>query len=233
MVPENGFLSASRTRKVAEIFADVESVQMTTSDLSSIIYEIEIDIKEPYITVADLQPYSYYQDEEEILFDLAIVFEIKSMIFDEDIKAWICCMTASNKGAQIAKEYVEMKRTSLSNGNVTILLGDLLFDMGEFTKSKIYFDNLKKRMHQNVNVLFGLHTEYEQALEHFNMVLNICRNQDPIDREITGKVYDYIGRVHRHQGSPFISFYLFISISHLYRKEMRSMFFDIHRRCCH
>ena len=32
---------------------------------------------------------------------------------------------------------------------------------------------------------------------------------------------------------PFISFYLFISISHLYRKEMRSMFFDIHRRCCH
>ena len=32
---------------------------------------------------------------------------------------------------------------------------------------------------------------------------------------------------------PFTSFYLLISISHLYRKEMRSMFFSIHRRCFH
>ena len=206
VVSPNGFLSASRNRNVAEMFADVGSVQTATSDLSSIIYEIEIDLKEPYVILADLQQYSYFKDEEEILFDLASVFEIKSMIFDKNTKTWICCMTASNKGTEIAKEYIKMKQTSLSNGDVTILLGDLLFDMGEFTKSKIYFDNLNNRIGQNVNVLFGLgracfdlHTEYEQALEHFNMVLNICENQDPINREMTAKVYDYIGRVHRHQ----------------------------------
>jgi tetratricopeptide (TPR) repeat protein len=225
LIAANGFLSATRSRLVADIFAGVGEEQTINPDFESVIYEISVDLKEQHVTLADLKPYSQFEDEEEVLFDLASVFKIESLKFDNDTKVWICRMSPSNKGADIAKEYVEIKRIPINNDNVIIVLGDLLFDMGEFNKSKIYFEKLNDRMPQNVNVLFGLgrayfdlHTDYDKALEHFNAALHICTSPESLDLGMAAHINDYIGRVHRHQCRYAQALDTFAKSSDLYKE---------------
>ncbi|UJR16695.1 hypothetical protein I4U23_003595 [Adineta vaga] len=206
LISAKGFLSTSWNREVAEMFAGIETHPLAILDCEAVIYEILVDLRQSDIVLADIESQSHFEDEEEVLFDLASVFKIESMTFDNDTKVWICRMTASNEGATIAKEYIEKKRASINDDNILILLGDLFFDMGEFTKSKLYFENLNNRIPHNANVLFGLgracfalHTEYDRALEHFNMALRICTSQNPPDIGISAQINNYIGRTYRHQ----------------------------------
>ncbi len=76
----------------------------------------------------------------------------------------------------------------MNKGDVVILLGTILCEMGEFKKSRDYFETLKDRSATDVaNILFGLDrahnslNKFKEALHSFDRTRSICLNDDPPD----------------------------------------------------
>ena len=204
LISTNAFFSASRNRKVAEAYAGAGSEQLVANDLESIIFEINVDFQSNKACFADVSFYSPFPDEEEILFDFATVFEIKSMLFDPTISSWICVMITTDKGNAIAKDYIELQTDQMNKGDVVILLGNILYDMGEFKKSKDYYQNLKDRLPaDDPDVLFGLGrahgglNEFKEALPYFYRASNIYLSVEPSDLVNAAKAATYAGNTHR------------------------------------
>lgn len=202
----NSFFSTSRNRDVAKMFAGAENKD-TNLEHEPILFKIQIDIENENVNFADIQFESAIKDEEEILFDFGSVFQIESVEFDTNENVWLCSMNASNHLLEKVQEYLRMKQESINNKNELVLLGDLLYEMNEFQKSKIYFEKLNDRMPDNTYVLFGLgrgycalFTEYDQALKYLQRSLQICTNQQHDNSVHMAMINIYIGRIHSRQG---------------------------------
>ena len=204
LISINAFFSATRNREVAEAYAGVGSRKLASDDLESVIFEINVTVQGNNTRFADISPYSSFQDEQEVLFDFSTVFEIQSMTFDSTILSWICSVSTTDKGNTIAKEYIESQVDQMSSENVVILLGTILFDMGEFRKSKDYYESLQRRLVSNdAGILFGLGrahcglSEFREGLTFFNEARRVCWNGDQPDLVQAAKIATYTGNAHR------------------------------------
>ncbi|CAF1375950.1 unnamed protein product, partial [Didymodactylos carnosus] len=126
------------------------------------------------------------------------------MTFDSTASVWICVLTATDKGSSIAKDYIRLQMDEMNTGDVVILLGTYLFEMGEYKKSKDYFENLKQRRGKNdPNVSLGLGRahyaldEYKEALQYFASARAIYLEKDPPDLFNAAKVALYAGNAFR------------------------------------
>ena len=83
-------------------------------------------------------------------------------------------MSASDEGHNIAKEYLDFKQKEVDKSiDIEVTFGDLLFEMGEWLKSRTYFENLVQHRSNDPQVHYGIgHScyafgELHQALFHF------------------------------------------------------------------
>ena len=155
LISPSSFFSTSRVKEVAEMFAGVGSTRTTDDGLVSFIFEIYVDLSVHDTSVADISSFSQFKNEQEILFDLGTVFEVNAMTYSAADDVWTCYLKTSGRGKSIAQEYLELQRTKINNSDVIILFGTLLFDMGEYEKSKHYFIHLRHHMSDNFNIIFG------------------------------------------------------------------------------
>lgn len=225
LISINSFFSATRNREVAEAYAGVGSRKLASDDLQSVIFEINVTVQGNNTRFADISPYSSFQDEQEVLFDFSTVFEIQSMKFDPTTMSWICSVTTTNKGNAIAKEYIESQVDQMNNGNVVILLGTILFDMGEFKKSKDYYESLQKRLvSTDAGVLFGLGrahcglSEFREGLACFIEARHVCWNVDQPDLVQAAKIATYTGNTHRFLCEYSEALTCYNEALHLYEK---------------
>ncbi|CAF2745105.1 unnamed protein product [Rotaria sp. Silwood2] len=206
LICANAFLSASRLKEVAEVYAGLGNDNKSNNDLESVIFEIEIDLNtEPHVVVADVSCFSYFKDEEEALFDLATVFEVQSMYYDDQVKLWTCHMKTSNKGYAIAHEYIELERTEMNKDDGGIFFGSLLFKMGEYKKSIIYFNHLRELRPDDTYILFmlgkihGVLDENKQALYYYERAYCLSMEKDPPDLAHAALVNIYAGLVYYYE----------------------------------
>lgn len=203
LISMNTFLSTSRNRSIAEVYAGVGSKSLVPSDLESVIFEITVDISTDSTCVADVSFYSPFRDEEEILFDFAAVFEIEMVTFDSASSSWICKLVTTDKGKATAKEYMELQLHEIDKEDAAMFFGTILLQMGKYKKAKEFFSNLKDRKSTNNPDLihrlgysyYGL-DEYQNALEHFGRARSMYLNEEPPDFEKAAKVATHMGNAH-------------------------------------
>ena len=206
LISANAFFSASRSKKVAQIYAGVGNNIRTQSDLQSVIFEIEINMEATRpVIVADVSCESQFYDEEEVLFDLGTVFEIESINYDDTNKFWTCSMNTSDKGYHIAQEYIQLERTEMNKADIEIFLGILLFKMGEYQKSIGYFNRLKARRPDDPYILFmlgkahGVLYQDKQALTYYENAYHLSMNKFPPDLSHAALINTYAGLIYYYE----------------------------------
>ncbi|CAF1136074.1 unnamed protein product [Didymodactylos carnosus] len=214
LISMNGFFSTTRRHSVAQFYAGIEanpatntnttSVAPISNNYESLLFEIEIDLKEQINCIlADISYLSQFYDEEEVLFDLGAVFEIESVIYNMTDKYSTCKMKVSAKGVEVAKEYVTFRKNEMKNADSVILFGDLLYDMREYNKSQKYFENLIITRPDDAQVYLGIgrahhvKSEYAAALTNYQKAYDLS---DKSDYLLVAKVLQYMGNVHRFNG---------------------------------
>ncbi|CAF1544324.1 unnamed protein product, partial [Rotaria magnacalcarata] len=78
--------------------------------------------------------FSVYAQEAEVLFDLNACFLIDSIEKQESLH--IIEMTLSNEGHKITDDYLELTQKETEELSVSIVVGRLLCNLGEYDKSK-------------------------------------------------------------------------------------------------
>ncbi|CAF4042054.1 unnamed protein product [Rotaria sp. Silwood1] len=182
----NGYLSTSRNKCVSEMFAGIGSNNLSNTDnIEAIIFFIEVDLEKSSETIlADIQHLSSHKDEEEVLFDFGSVFKIESMEYDEQLHYWKCSLSASDEGYTVGKEYINYAENELGKcDDIELIFGSLLLEMGEWSKGRIYFENLKQRRSYDprisffVGLIHQISGELDQALSHLMRAFNSIISQ--------------------------------------------------------
>ncbi len=86
IVSMNGFFSTSRDAQQAVRFALKPSHR---KEVVGVLLEIDGDVNLDKMIFADIAQYSAYPKEQEVLFDLATVFKIVHVEFDNGRKLWV------------------------------------------------------------------------------------------------------------------------------------------------
>ena len=203
LISVNGYFSTSRNLKVSEAYAGVGSNHVCHG-LDCVIFDIEVDLQQyPETILADVRHLSRFSDEEEVLFDIGTVFKILSVDRNEKKQYWHFRLRATDEGRSIAKEYVDLKQLEFNESNdVECTFGTLIFDMGEWRQSRIYFENLDKRRPNDPYVRFGIGRSYynsdypEQALKYFQEAYNLCMKDDEKLSKLAAKICCHMSRVY-------------------------------------
>ncbi|CAF0897422.1 unnamed protein product [Didymodactylos carnosus] len=191
LISTNGFLSTSRCRNVALAFA-TKPTQRT--NVISILYEIECNVKDTEsIVFADIAKFSDYTCEQEVMFDLGTTYRIVSIREDTEQKLWIIKMKATDEGAAVAREYIELNRKqNLDETAVIIMFGKLLARMGKYDQSLKYFHNLLDNhltrdediavIYNYIGTVHQYKGDFDKGLENFERAYNLMMNSTPQPR---------------------------------------------------
>ncbi|CAF1142875.1 unnamed protein product [Didymodactylos carnosus] len=124
MISTNGFLSTSRSRAVALVFAG-----KLTTDKQSVLFEIECNLNElqnDAVIFADIARFSEIPNEEEVLFDIGAAFFMESVCYDNELNVWLFKLRAVDEAAQIAEVYLERNNEFIENDG-SVSASTLLF----------------------------------------------------------------------------------------------------------
>ncbi|CAF1133613.1 unnamed protein product [Didymodactylos carnosus] len=184
-VSTNGFLSTSRNKNVAELFA------------ANVLFHIQIDTSLNNIIYADISFLSAMTDEEEVLFDLGALFQIINVEYDNGTAKWIVSMVAVNDVECLKNDYFERQRKNMlqtiSYGSIEIDVnfGCFLLEMGYYKKAIVYFENLsdhlilndndKHHVLSNLSQAYNSNKQYDLALKCQIEALNISNNSNDLN----------------------------------------------------
>ncbi|CAF4090783.1 unnamed protein product, partial [Rotaria sp. Silwood1] len=125
-----GFLSTTRARNIAEIFAG------SPSDGLAVLFEITVDLDQvPTMVLADISQFTVMPDEKEVLFGLNAIFEIDKQ-FQDDCGRWNIQMHATNCEQEIANDYIKHRQLETLNSSssswtsINFIVAQLLIEMG-------------------------------------------------------------------------------------------------------
>lgn len=225
----NGFFSSSRELSVAEMYAgiDVQNLPSSTYDLfKPVLFMIDVDMGTyPDILLADIKHLSAFRDEKEVIFDLGTVFKIEFFEYQDQNSYWICRMKASDQGRVIAQGYLDFKQTELNqSSDIQIVFGDLLHDMGEWFKSRTYFEKLAIRRKNDPQVHLGIARTYDslnesaQALFHLKQAYELAMDGNQEQLVLAAKICHYACRVHYYCNSFDVSLDFNNESRELYRR---------------
>ncbi|CAF1048993.1 unnamed protein product [Didymodactylos carnosus] len=223
LISVNGFMSTSRSRQVALMFAGISPVNR---EKQSLLFEIECDLSrlKDSVVFADIAEFSAIPDENEILFDIGATFKIISVSQNTDI--WIVKLQGTDEEATIAQDYVNLNRKDMEEANVSVLFGCLLTQMGEYEKAQNYFNRLLKDpndapvalLYRNLGDIYYLkgayakpgcsepNEHYQQALEHYLKALDIGKETLALSHPDIGGILMGIGLVYCQLGDYERSF---------------------------
>ncbi|CAF1173301.1 unnamed protein product [Didymodactylos carnosus] len=220
LISTNGYLSTSRLRQVAVMFAN------------KVMMEIEMDMRLKNVICADIAHMSTFDDEEEVLFDIGAVFEIISYEeqFDDDSntsKMLIFKMKATDKGSELAREYIDYQKKRVYQADLSLIIGCLLIDMGQNDKSKRYFERLlvKKPNDEKVACIcsslaraYRLDGHYDKSIEYYERAYKLHINIRPQRFLSAARVLNGIGLVYGQQCNYTMALEKLMSSLKLYKK---------------
>ena len=225
LISTNGFLSTSRNYNLALEFALKTSKR--TADVLPTLFIIEADLRIDYVVFSDISSLSVYPEEEEILFDLGCAFKITEVYFDEKKQIWIIKMKLTNEGRQIIETYIEANRREMEKGNLFLIFGSLLIEMGQYDHAQIYFENLlfsntvddQPSIYTNIGRVKYLKGLYDEALEDFKTVYDLQQRQSSTNELDLARTKTNLGLVYKEQKQYDLAFnYLFEAIK-IYEKN--------------
>ncbi|CAF1085454.1 unnamed protein product [Didymodactylos carnosus] len=135
LVSMNGFLSASSDEKVAAMYCAKDAVTFDREGYEQVLFKLSIneDVKrKPFASVKDS---SHMKFENEILFSVGTIWQVKSITKDDNI--WIAELELSDKDPSI--ELTDYLKKQLGEVSTYVTLGNFLAELEEFEKAKRYY----------------------------------------------------------------------------------------------
>jgi tetratricopeptide (TPR) repeat protein len=216
LISPNGFFSTSEDLNVALIFAgDDES--------KSVLFEISIDqtIRKArsVISAAGIERYSRFPDEKEVIFSLGTTFKLNNVFYDLNFKKWHVQMIATNQGLEYIQTHIDFIKKDLEETTPTTLFGELLIDMGQYSKAETYHKlviNTLPKDHDDIPLLYhGLgfiyyeRRQYDQALKYGRIAHNMLKKALPPNCLRIAQSFINLGWDHKRNGNPSRALKLF------------------------
>lgn len=210
----NSFLSTSKDKQIALGFA-LSSVQNDDKKYRAVLFDIEIDTQindtRPY---ADISNFSQYHDEEEILFMCGIVFQLKNILYDNQLNIWILELKlSSEQDYELKIVYEQLQEQYLSDKrNLNLIdLGNILKDIGNDEKAEKYYlellntlnenDPLIQRCLHNFGILAYRRSDFDTALEYLQQALDLEFVSNIYEQSFIRSIYTWIGNVYFTQNN--------------------------------
>ena len=139
VISTNGYFSTSRSQSLALSFA---SKPTKRKNVVGVLFRIQCDVQQlgKSVIYADVDSFSDYPEEQEVLFDLNASFRLDAI--EQDGLIQVIHMTVTDEGEKIAKDYIAQTQKKAEQQSVTIVFGRLMCDMGQYEKSQKYFEEL-------------------------------------------------------------------------------------------
>ncbi|CAF1214017.1 unnamed protein product [Didymodactylos carnosus] len=187
----NGFVSTSRDRNVAEMFAgNVEH--------ESVMYEIALNVRS--LILADISSLSQFIDEQEVLLDIGSIFLVVEVSYQQ---IWTIKLKSTKKKTKLAIEYIKSNRKLMTESQ-SVLIGRYFAEMGEYYKSIRYLHNLLNRsnsttdlgdIYLNLGRAYGFYRDYQNAFKYFQLAykIQVAEGTDPL---VLATILSNMGAVH-------------------------------------
>ncbi|CAF3388694.1 unnamed protein product [Rotaria socialis] len=217
----NSFLSTSLNRRVAERFLRQSIVPCSSDDRAVVIFEIEADPRvicdvngdnrRPF---AQIDEFSYYGDETEILFMVGSIFRLESIRQDDpfgDMKIWTIRMRLCGDDENDLKKLYDHMKSKITRAEMNLMsLGLTMWKMGKFDLAEKYYrqfltklpsnDSSLSKLYQRFGLVANSKGEYDSSLEWYEKSLEIMMKTRPFDYVNIGNTHNNIGGVHRNKG---------------------------------
>ncbi|CAF1420877.1 unnamed protein product, partial [Didymodactylos carnosus] len=136
LVVFNGFLSTSRDKGVALVYSGQSANKLYNE---SVIIEIACDTTLPSPILADISESSCFPDESEVLFDLASVFEISSVEYNNAENYWTVKLKNSTKTKDSVRNLINLAKKELDEDNPSKLFDKLMDHMKKLNQESQTF----------------------------------------------------------------------------------------------
>jgi tetratricopeptide (TPR) repeat protein len=130
LISLNGFLSTSRKIDIADCYS------------KEVIFIIQITFDLSHGCFAHVAPMSQFPQEDEVLFDLASVFKIVDMNYDQINDKWNIYLLTTDEGTNVVQAYINSAKNEANETNVDFIFARLLLQMGEYNLAQDYLTKL-------------------------------------------------------------------------------------------
>jgi tetratricopeptide (TPR) repeat protein len=205
----NNFLSADTDRQIS---LNLAKQSFNNSNLTSILFKIEINPSIKSSPFTSLDKLSYFSDnKKEILFSMHTIFRIGEIKQIEDY-LWEINLTLTTDNDEQLKRLTDYTRRNARAEIGIQRIAKLMLVMGKIDKAKeIYITLLETTDENDKNELAHLHHQlgviYEEkedlinALSHYYQSLNIYLTYLPLNDSQLCSTYSNIGLVLKKQGN--------------------------------
>jgi len=225
LISTNGFLSTTRNHNLALEFALKTSKRLV--DVLPVLFIIRVDINLDNVIFADISSSSVYPDEEEILFDLGCAFKINEVYFDYNKNLWIINMNLTNESRQIVETYFEANRLEIEKGNILLVFGLLLTEMGQYHQAQVYFEKLlllntiddKASLYTNLGRVKFYKGLYNEALKDFTTAYDIQQKEIPINYLDLARTMNNLGLIYLEQKKYDLALDYHFNVLKIYKNQ--------------
>ncbi|CAF1508631.1 unnamed protein product, partial [Adineta ricciae] len=138
LISTNSFFSTSPDQDKAIEFVEGNSHR---AGLMPILFKITAPPNLKQTKFADVRHISAHPEEEEVLFNLGAVFKITGVEEKSGSNSYVLVrMSATDEGYENVEKYIGISKDDLESDDKRIMFGRLLIDMGQYKRSKDYYD---------------------------------------------------------------------------------------------
>ncbi|CAF5040550.1 unnamed protein product [Rotaria sp. Silwood1] len=199
----NNFLSASINKQIAEIYV------LQENNIQPVLFEINIETTKCKRPFCNIKNFSYFQDEEEVLFSMATVFRIQSIQKSDSTNIWnvkLILNGEEDEELNVLKEHMENDLHFDKPSNLHTL-GTIMLAMGEYDKAKQYslmfIDDTEQenvssmiQVYMDLGQVYDNQGDFDAALIYYDKALQIQLNLFPSNHPSLAVSYTNIGLVY-------------------------------------
>lgn len=146
----NSFFSTGCNRRLARIFAGEKN--QVNDQLVSILYEVCIDTEVSAAPFANVEKYSPFPDEEELLFSIGAIFRVESAeeITDDLGKVWLVRIRLVDEHReQELDDLFQHLKSQIGEISSLLVFASFLFQMDDITGAEQYYTLLRDELQDN------------------------------------------------------------------------------------
>ena len=181
IIAMNTFLSASRSRGIAELFFNPEGSSVDKPSDRSVLFIIHInDINENTTPFAFIERYACNWEEREVLFTMNAVFKVESVKQEGHI--WHVHLELSNQQNEQQKELSQYMFDAVGSDPTPSIFGWFLYRMNDFDRAERYvqyiiqqpLDETEKAAAYNLlGLIYSNRKNYKKSIEYYQKAIEI------------------------------------------------------------
>jgi tetratricopeptide (TPR) repeat protein len=204
----NNFLSTSTDRDTSLNFA---RRALFNPDMVGILFVMTIDPSQSTTPFASIKSFSYFSDEDEILFSMHTVFRIRDIKrMGENQRLFQVDLTLTSDNDEDLRVLSKRIQEDIDpDSKEWYRLGKLLLKIGQFDKAQQVYEVLLDQATNDIDKALSYHHiawakygkgEYKEALSYYEKALEIRQQSLPPNHVDLAKSYNCIGNVYYSMG---------------------------------